>query len=219
MGSLLVDTRPPGAEIRIDERNVGRSPLTIPNLSAALPHRVTATLPGFAELQREVAVRPDSQATVSLVLSAGTYEITVVTDPAGSQVRVDGSPQGEAPVLLRNLGAGAHTFSASHDGYASAESSLVVDPSTHRVRLALLRKPPGVLIVQGDRVGEFYLDDDLVVQGVQHFRREVTEGTHQVKVVFSDGRTIDKSVNARSGELTTFDYSHDSVERHPLKGP
>jgi hypothetical protein len=218
-GSLRIETRPPGAEIRLDDVAIGRSPATVHQISAATPHRVTASLPGFGEVRQEVAVRPDTTITATLLLQAGTYDLMVTTDPSGSQVRLDGTPQGDSPLLLHGLSAAAHTFSASRDGYASAETTVVVNEGTRRVRLGLARKPPGVLIVQGDRPGEFYLDDDLVVQGVQHFRREVAEGTHQVRVVFSDGRTIDKSVNARSGELTTYDYSHDSVERHPLKGP
>ncbi|ABS28037.1 protein kinase [Anaeromyxobacter sp. Fw109-5] len=46
MGALRVESDPPGAEVRFDERAVGRTPLTIPAVRLDERHRIDLALPG-----------------------------------------------------------------------------------------------------------------------------------------------------------------------------
>jgi hypothetical protein len=58
-----------GALIHIDDRDVGRSPLTQPVLVDAGSHRVTVTRPGYASTSLNVAVHAQEQAQVALTLT------------------------------------------------------------------------------------------------------------------------------------------------------
>ncbi|HET9326042.1 MAG TPA: PEGA domain-containing protein, partial [Candidatus Eisenbacteria bacterium] len=57
LGDLRVETQPPNAEVRVDGKIVGRSPLTISGLAVATPHAVEASLPGYAVSRSDVTVQ------------------------------------------------------------------------------------------------------------------------------------------------------------------
>lgn len=61
LGSLVVSSDPPGALVRIDDRRVGVTPLTIPNVRLDEPHRIDLDHPGY-ELDQFV-VLPDRDGT------------------------------------------------------------------------------------------------------------------------------------------------------------
>lgn len=219
LGAIQVRTDPPGAEVRVDGRAMGKSPVRVPGLSAARPHRVTATLRGYAERQQEVRVQPGTEVAVNLAMDAGTVDLLVSTDPSGSQIRVDGAAGGESPLQLRDLRAGSHRITASREGFLTVDTTLTVGEGTGTLHLVLARKPPGLLIVMGDRPASIYIDDVLIVAGVQNARRSIPEGSHTVSTVHSGGQRIDKVVVVKSGEVVTYDYSLDTITRRPQEGP
>lgn len=63
-GSLIVESRPVGARVQIDGRNVGATPLTIPSIAAG-PHEVRLTLAGHRTWQTTVAVESGKRARVA----------------------------------------------------------------------------------------------------------------------------------------------------------
>jgi hypothetical protein len=64
-GSLAVTSDPPGAEIYIDERFMGVSPLTISGLDPGM-HTVTAKLKGYADTLTNITVIPGQTGETSL---------------------------------------------------------------------------------------------------------------------------------------------------------
>ncbi len=210
-GALSIETQPTGAELRVDGKPVGKSPARLPSLSAARTHRVTAALKGYAEKQQDVTLKPGAETAVALNLAAGTVGLLIVTEPSGGQIVVDGAARGESPAQIQSMTGGKHTIVATKEGFLPADTTLNVNEATGTVRLTLLRKPPGVLVVQGDKPVTIYIDEALVVGGVQHARREVSEGSHQVRIVLKNGETLDKSVTVKSGERATYDFSQDTV--------
>jgi hypothetical protein len=218
-GDLRVETVPAGAEVRVDGRPHGKSPVVVRGLGAARSHRVEAVQAGFGAAQRDVAVRPDTVASVQLVLAQGSAEILVTADPATSQIWVDGVSKGTPPVRLPNIPLGRHTFVASREGYMPAETTLVVTQATGQINLTLSREPPGILIVQGDRPAQIYIDDELVRENVQNSGpRELAPGPHKVRVILRTGETIDKLVTIGSRERAIYDFSQDTVTRRPAGG-
>jgi PEGA domain len=206
-GDLRIETLPSGAEVTVDGRRGGRSPVTLRGLQTARPHEITATLPGHGQARGEWAVIPDTLTAVTLRLEVGTTSVMVTTEPVGGNIRLDGEPWRKSPTTLAHVTLGRHTFSAVRDGYQAAETTLTVTPESNAIELALVPEPLGVLEVKGDRPAEIWIDNALAVANVQHCKRELPAGTHQVKVAFPDGGTIDRAVMIKSGERVTYDYS------------
>ena len=68
VGSIRAETRPPGAEVWLDERLVGETPASIPDVPAGA-HRIEFRLDGYRPWTTTVEVAPETQARVAASLA------------------------------------------------------------------------------------------------------------------------------------------------------
>ncbi len=68
IGSILAETRPPGAEVWLDQRLVGETPMSIPAVPAGA-HRIEFRLDGYRIWTTTVEVAPATQARVAASLA------------------------------------------------------------------------------------------------------------------------------------------------------
>ena len=68
VGSIRAETRPPGAEVWLDERLVGETPASIPDVPAGA-HRIEFRLDGYRPWTTTVEVTPETQARVAASLA------------------------------------------------------------------------------------------------------------------------------------------------------
>jgi hypothetical protein len=213
VGDLSITTTPPGAEVRIDGTLRGRSPLVVRGVPVARPARIEATLPGYGMAVSDVTPGADRTTPVRLELSVGRKDLVVTTDPPGAEVRIDRTPRGRSPARL-GLAFGRHSVTATLPGYTAAETTVLVTERTDQIDLGLRREPPGILVVQGDRPAQIYLNGVLIAENVQNSGpRELPAGTHQVHVVLVSGQTIDQSVTIQPRERAVYDFSRNEVTR------
>ena len=211
-GGLRVQTQPPGAEIRVDGRVRGKSPLSVNDLLVPKSHLVEASLAGYGSAERTVSVQAHRVDSLSFVLAVGKVDVVLGTEPQGAEIRVDGSQRGNSPLTLAGLALGRHTVSAHREAYMAMETTLVVVGGTRRIDLTLRREPPGILVILGDLPAQMYLDNALIIEGVQNSRpRELEGGLHQVRVVLNSGESIDTTVTVRPRQRATFDYSKRTI--------
>ncbi|MCC7243378.1 MAG: PEGA domain-containing protein, partial [Acidobacteria bacterium] len=69
-GSLLIESRPPGAAVAVDGRPAGSTPLTLDSIPAGR-HTVTMRLAGFRPVTATVRVEADERARVAASLTSG----------------------------------------------------------------------------------------------------------------------------------------------------
>ena len=138
-GALSVETDPPGAEVRIDNAVRGTTPLTL-NLAEGRYAVVVQRGSNSKQLNVEIGANATKSyhiewAAAPLVASLQTGSLSVVSDPAGSTVVVDGSSRGQTPLTIRDLTAGRHevlvkspntTYQRSVQVEAGSTASLVV---------------------------------------------------------------------------------------------
>jgi hypothetical protein len=139
-GSLTVETDPSGAEVRIDDAVRGMTPLSV--TLAEGTHRLTVQR-GLNVKQMNVEITSSAAkayhiawaAPASASLPTQTGSLSVLSDPAGSAVTVDGSARGQTPLTIQGLSAGRHqvlvraanaTYQRSVQVEAGATASLVV---------------------------------------------------------------------------------------------
>lgn len=182
-GSLSVESDPPGAEVRIDNALRGTTPLTL-NLAegryAVAVQRGSNTRQMNVEIAANTARSyhiewaPDAAATV--VLQTGN--LSVVSDPPGAAVTVDGSSRGLTPLTIRDLSTGRHevfvknastTYQRSVQVEAGATASLVVGGSptaTPSWGWITLRMPFPVQVLEAGRiVGTSEIDRIMLAPG------------------------------------------------------
>ena len=115
-GVLKVESTPAGAEVFIDGRNMGSTPLRLENLK---PTKLTVKLvkQGFLELRREAEVFAEEQTTLSLNLVAERQKgrLTVRTVPEGGTVRILNIKEKYYPGI--ELDQGSYHLEVSLSGY------------------------------------------------------------------------------------------------------
>jgi len=179
--ALTVETQPPGAELLIDREPRGRTPATF-----SLP-------PGAHTL----AVRSTGvERTVQLTLAAGAQvaqyfdltpphaapapgRLSVVTDPQGARVSVDGKPRGVSPLVIDDLAAAEHVVSVASDAGSAQRTITVADGVTKEVVFSLSRPTAPV-------AGWVVVASPFPVELVEHNEVVGTSGTS--KIMLAAGR-------------------------------
>lgn len=114
---------PPGAEVRVAGRVLGRAPVTV-DLEWSLkdgPRAVEMVLDGHHVEKLELKPRqPELAGALKEVVDEIPLQISV--DPKGAKVTINGAPAGEAPLEAKlpwSLSKTKHEISISHPGYAT----------------------------------------------------------------------------------------------------
>jgi hypothetical protein len=155
-GRITVRTTPAGALVTIDGKDVGKSPLTIPNLARGT-HTVRVMRDGYSAVERRVVITP-SQPTSTLTLnlaratapaaarppapsesgSPQTASLTIESRPSGAMVIVDGKRVGTTPLAIPELAVGSHAVRMEMAGYKPWSASVrVVAGEKNRVAASL----------------------------------------------------------------------------------
>jgi len=139
-GALSVETDPPGAEVRIDNAVRGTTPLTL-NLAEGRYSLLVQRGSNSKQVNVEIAANATNSyhiewaAAAPLSAPLQTGSLSVLSDPPGSAVTVDGSSRGQTPLTIRDLTAGRHavlvkssdtTYQRFVEVEAGATASLVV---------------------------------------------------------------------------------------------
>jgi eukaryotic-like serine/threonine-protein kinase len=126
-GNLTINTRPSNSEILIDGARRGATPLTL-SLTPG-PHTITIR---SASDERVVPLTIASGAEVSQYYEMKVTEpavlvgrVSVVTDPAGARVAVDGKARGTSPITVVDLTPADHKVTVTSDT-GSAERTVAV---------------------------------------------------------------------------------------------
>ncbi len=124
MGTLSIETEPEGAAVFVDGREVGVSPLQV-GMTAG-EHQLMVRAAGFAELARPVIVAGEGTTPVRLTLSQVTGSLTVVSQPAGGTVYVDGVERGATPLDIEQLAPGEHSVRVAMADHFDYEATVNV---------------------------------------------------------------------------------------------
>ena len=138
----------------IDGKDVGKTPLTIPNLARGT-HTVRVVRDGYTTVERRVVVtptQPTSTLTLSLARIPGsqarpepaqpparqTAEVYVESRPTGATVFIDGKRVGTTPVSIPSMAVGAHAVRMEMTGYKPWSASIrVVAGEKNRIAASL----------------------------------------------------------------------------------
>jgi hypothetical protein len=141
VGTLTVESTPPGARVIVRGEVRGVTPLTVRlvagdvplelTLEKYQPHQRTIRLEGASEQRLAIKLKPRS--------NVGTLVVSSPVD--GARVEVDGAAIGAVPAEV-SLPAGEHVVRVTQDGYEEASTTAVVEAgATKRVSVPLEETP------------------------------------------------------------------------------
>lgn len=136
---LSVDTRPAGAELLIDGQPRGMTPavFSIPPGQHTLAVRTAAE-----ERHVQLALAAGAQVAqhfdfTSNVSASAPGRVSIVTDPPGLRVAVDGQPRGASPLLIDDLTATEHVVTVASDAGVARRTISVTNGVTQEVVFSL----------------------------------------------------------------------------------
>jgi serine/threonine protein kinase len=138
-GRLIVRSTPAGANVVVDSRTRGVTPLVITELAFGI-HTIEVTYPGQAtrwlrvtlsERRAAQSVDFDFRPTIAAAIEAATAttgSLQVASRPTGGKVFVDDSFIGTTPLLLSNVQVGSRHLKVEMPGYKPWTSSVQIEP-------------------------------------------------------------------------------------------
>ena len=129
-GSITVFSSPPGADIYLDNKYVGR---TIYTITGVLPgyHTVKLCLEGYSDWSTTVLVTVGEKSYVHPTLTPipVTGAISVKSEPPGANMGLDGvAINALTPYTITNIAAGTHTLVLALKGYLDWSANVHVIP-------------------------------------------------------------------------------------------
>jgi len=136
---LSVETQPAGAELLIDGQPRGITPATF-SMSPG-PHTLAVRTAG-EERHVQLALAAGAQVAqhfdfTSNVSVSAPGRVSIVTDPPGLRVAVDGQPRGTSPLLIDNLTATEHIVTVASDAGVTRRTISVTNGVTQEVVFSL----------------------------------------------------------------------------------
>ena len=138
--SVNILSEPPGATVYSEGKSIGETPLSHVQLKAGASD-LKLELAGF---EPKIYQIKEGETSVTVKMELPPYNVSVVTDPVGAEVFLNGKSVGKTPIQSLGIPSeGARKIRITHDGYLPSEFD--VDPTfpfPETIRLTPLSKNP-----------------------------------------------------------------------------
>jgi hypothetical protein len=212
LGSVRLLSDPGGLEARVDGILRGKTPLTVGGLAVPFAHLLEIRSGEHETVRREFRVSADSVVEMHLNPAALKGMMVIQTSPPGAEITLDGTRRGPSPLRVQDLAFGSHNLRVDMENHLPLDTLVQVGEVPALLDLRLRSEPPGVLVLQGDKPAEMFVDGRSVALNVQNSGpKEMSAGSHGIQVVLVGGETIEDTVVIRSGERVVYDFSRKAV--------
>ncbi|MCD6310735.1 MAG: PEGA domain-containing protein, partial [Candidatus Eremiobacteraeota bacterium] len=141
-GTILVDSKPSGAKIILDGKEVARTPKTLEKVRAG-EHLIRIELPGYKSLETTIIVEGNKTQNVSAELVSVGGALLINSIPPGASVHLDGEYQDKTPVSIEGLKPGEYKVKLVKEGYQTFEQTVLLEEGrTTEVNAELTRIAP-----------------------------------------------------------------------------
>ena len=135
--TLQVNSIPRGANITVDGRYRGQSPISLA-LSPGIDYVIGLSKAGYGSSSRRVRLSAAASDSITVDLSARTGRVTVNVSPASATVYVDGRARGNGSKTLA-LSSAPHRIEVKKSGYESWTRTVTPRPGYPQTIVAKLR--------------------------------------------------------------------------------
>ena len=134
-----ITSEPSGAEIFVDGKSCGRTPLRLDLPARA--HELVAHLNGWPDEQQKIDVSAQRENAARFVFANGSVKIT--SAPGGATVTGNGKELGQTPLVIEEVKSGDVTYEMRLSGYKPGSVGGKVEPQQQTFLAARLEKSVG----------------------------------------------------------------------------
>jgi len=211
---LLVNSIPRGANVMVNGRYRGQSPITL-ELSPDVNYQIGLSRAGYGSTTRQVRLQTAASASITVDLTARTGTVTINVSPADATVYVDGRVQGPGSTSLR-LSSAPHRLEVRKDGYETWAKTVTPRPGYPQTITAQLRSDAAIArskidttVTTAEGIVMRRVEPGTFMMGAS--RGEQGRRANEVLVPVTLTHPFYVSVNeVTNKEFALFDPSHDS---------
>jgi hypothetical protein len=210
-GTVTVTTNPPGAQVILDGKAQGVSPMMLTVAAGAHvlelrgggePRLISLDVAAGAQLSQYIELGKGP-------VASGSGSLQVRTEPAGARISVDGIPRGVSPVTVPELPPGEHTVVVETDAGSTRQTVMVEAGMTASLVAQLPAVPGGPasgwISVNTPRSVQLFEGGRLLGSSDTE-RLMVPAGAHQLEIVNDAiGYRATKTVQVAAGKVSTID--------------
>lgn len=196
-------TRPPGAEVSVDGKPAGTTPLVM-QLTAG-ERSIEARLQGYNAWQDKIVVNADQPQELPLVtLKKADGRVALNSTPPAAAVNVDGEFRGRTPLTLRLRPGKRHRITLTKPGFETVTRELSVAADSGRTLRIPLTALYGEVKVTSDPAGaEIRVDGE--PKGMTPSTLKLTAVEHRIEVGQKGYKAQSRKLTPRPGFLQSLD--------------
>ena len=218
-GKLIIRSNPIGARISVDNTDLGLTP--IEKEIDAGRHRLILTYEGYERFSQYIIIETSKTETVEAELVPLTGDLSILSDPPGSDVHVNDEYRGQTPLVLQYLDVGEYFIKLSQVGYYDELSKVNVEWSQENIFKKTLRSLPGSVafysvpngaqvFVDGNSKG-FTTISGLVV--------ELPSGKYKITMKMEGYNTERKEIELKPGEYADMELAISKIQKRLSEDP
>lgn len=134
---LIVNTIPRGANVTVNGRYRGQSPITL-SLAPDVDYEIGLSKAGYGVTRRNLRLESNASESITVDMSARLGTVTVVVRPEDATVYVDGRPRGKGKTTVR-LSSAPHSIEVKRGGYVDWKRTVTPRPGYPQTLTANLK--------------------------------------------------------------------------------
>ena len=196
-GTLIVTSEPEMAEVIVDGMEWGKTPLRIATVAAG-KRSICLKMPGFFPATRIELIEPDKETKIHVILEPQTGSIKVgaetFSDAYPPRFYLDGKLMGRAPLTVRDVMAGTHTYKCKADGHKEVSGEVRVSLDEEATVWETVEPGHGKLSVASVPDGAAIWIDDKNTGEKTDAVMDVMPGKHVVTLTLDGYKDVKKKV-------------------------
>jgi hypothetical protein len=200
-GMVVIDSRPPGAEVLLDDQKVGNTPFSRDITPGQ--HRLELVKPLYYPETSNFEINSGETNRLPLFRLRPRFGFArVVSHPQGAQIRVDGKPVGAAP-CLDTLQSGTHRLTAVLDLYHDYSREFVIrDGETTTLEFSLAPAHGRLEIDSAPESGARAFLDGVERGETPLVLERFPSGEYSLKVTKAHFQTVEEGITVTDGRTT-----------------
>lgn len=127
-GNLVMSSQPVGAEVILDGKGVGKTPLEIKNIEEG-EHRLKLELPNYYAYEQKVFINSGQSTQLNAQLKIRLGFMDIASQPHGASVNLNGRFYGKSPVRVDKVEPGRMEVEITAPGYRPFKEVFSVKPN------------------------------------------------------------------------------------------
>ncbi|MFA9454057.1 MAG: PEGA domain-containing protein [Candidatus Aminicenantaceae bacterium] len=204
---IQVPANPPEANVKIDGKFQGKTPLSLPLTSASVLLQIEKD--GWSSWEKQVELKPGIN-LIEYSLSKEEFRLRVRTTPAGARVFLDNRDLGPSPVT-RSVGPGSHELRLEMQGYRPEKKTIEVQAdaeltytlyASETVTVKISVSPWAEVFLDGKSIGVIPPVKDVPIEAGPHtleFIKGEQKYSHKVEIKAEGSKRL--HMDMATGEL------------------